>query len=272
MVRLFCLLLLFVLVSCGEQYKLKVDTYSEMDGEFVSTNVLEFDIDTSTKEDAIKEAKLQCRTLYLMYESARKSGAYAFKPTMAILYTSSGDLVDYIDIESEEVKPVRKMVIDSVKVDKMKSLFEFTEDEFSIDGTVWIKPKTAPKYVNRNGIFCYFKKTEKGVDDLRLRIQYYADEWLFIKKYNFAIDGEAYELIPDNVETDSGNGGKIWEWVDISVSNKKQKDLVQALSSAKEVKIKFTGTQYYKVKSVSLREIRSIKETLEFYKAIGGDF
>ena len=95
---------------------------------------------------------------------------------------------------------------------------------------------------------------------------------MFIKKYGFSIDGDAYEFTPKNVETDSGNGGKIWEWVDIPVTNQNLKNIVNALSKAKTVKIKFYGTQYYDVRTVTSKEIQSIFDTIELYKAMGGEF
>ena len=45
-------------------------------------------------------------------------------------------------------------------------------------------------------------KNIDGVSNFRLRIQYYSDDWLFIRKYQFSIDNKAYEFIPNNVETD----------------------------------------------------------------------
>ena len=43
--------------------------------------------------------------------------------------------------------------------------------------------------------------------NLRFRIQYYADDWLF-NKVQFSIDGKAYEYIPSDTERDCGYGGK----------------------------------------------------------------
>lgn len=268
----FFFLILLGLVSCSEKYKLEVDTFSEMDGEFIGTNVLSFDLKASTREEAIKEAKSTCHMLFIMYESAHKSGSYASQPTAATIYNKDRDIVEYIDLDSEDIKPTREVVIDSAKIEILKSRFEFKKDEFSTTGATWIRPKSAPKYINRNGIFCYFKKAENEIGDLRLQIQYHADNWLFIKKYGFSIDGDAYEFTPKNVETDSGNGGKIWEWVDIPVTNQNLKNIVNALSKAKTVKIKFYGTQYYDVRTVTSKEIQSIFDTIELYKAMGGEF
>ena len=125
--------------------------------------------------------------------------------------------------------------VDSSKIKGLEKYFRKRKDEFSNNNKTWYEPKNAPQYTNRNGIYCYFQ-TEDGMPiNLRFRLQYYADEWLFFKKVQFSIDGKAYDYIPLNTETDSGNGGYIWEWFDESISES-DKDLVNALANAKSAK------------------------------------
>ena len=87
----------------------------------------------------------------------------------------------------------------------------------------------------------------------------------------FAIDGKAFEYIPSDTETDSGEGGKIWEWFD-QVLSKDDKPLIEALANAKSAKMKIIGRQYYDEKTVTSEQIAAIKHTLEFYRAMGGQF
>ncbi len=161
--------------------------------------------------------------------------------------------------------------IDSTKMKELLGSFRVKKDEFSNNNKKWYEPKSAPKYTNANGIYCYFQ-TENGIpSNLRFRVQYYADDWLFFKKILFSVDGKAYEYTPSNVETDSGDGGYIWEWFDEQLSSY-DKDLIIALSSANEVKMKFIGRQYYNIKNLSAEQIKSIKRTLDLYHAMGGEF
>jgi hypothetical protein len=101
-------------------------------------------------------------------------------------------------------------------------------------------------------------------------MQYYSDDWLFFSKIQFAIDGKAYDFIPSNTETDSGDGGKIWEWCDESV-NQNNMDLIEALANAKKAKMKLIGRKYFDTRNVTKEQILGIKRTLELYTAMGGE-
>lgn len=172
----------------------------------------------------------------------------------------------------KEIEDFKKSVkIDSLKIKQLKPYFNTKKDEFDPDGLVWHKPKSAPKYTNRNGIYCYFQSNNGMPSNLRLRLQYHADDWLFFHKVQFSIDGKAYEFIPMNTETDSGNGGRIWEWFDESMG-KSNTDLLEALANAKSAKMKLIGRQYYNIKTITSTQIRDINRTLDLYKAMGGEY
>ncbi|WP_114790433.1 hypothetical protein U0035_14240 [Niabella yanshanensis] len=166
---------------------------------------------------------------------------------------------------------VKTATVDSAKVTQLEKSFRIKKDEFSNNNKKWYRHKSAPIYSNANGLYCYFM-TENGVpDNFRLRLQYYSDDWLFFSRVQFSIDGKAYEYIPTNVETDSGDGGYIWEWFDEAVSAS-DKELINALANAKSAKMKLIGRQYYDTKTISEGQINGVKQTLELYKAMGGQF
>src|SRR5690554_6543780 len=127
--------------------------------------------------------------------------------------------------------------IDSSKMNELDKYFVSKKDEFDPDGLVWHKPKSAPKYTNQNGIYCYFQSNNGMPSNLRMRLQYEADDWLFFEKVQFSIDDKAYEFIPRDTETDSGNGGRIWEWFDQSMGSFNT-ELLNALANAKSAKMK----------------------------------
>jgi hypothetical protein len=161
--------------------------------------------------------------------------------------------------------------VDSLKTKELLKSFRQKKDEYSNDNKIWYQPKSSPDYANANGIYCYFC-TENGVpSNLRFRLQYYADDWLFIKSIHFSIDDKAYEYVPIKTETDNGDGGYIWEWFDESLSDS-DKDLIYALANAKSAKMKLDGRQYYKEKAITKEQVNSIKKTLDLYKAMGGQY
>ena len=163
-------------------------------------------------------------------------------------------------------------VVDSVKVNALKAYFRVDKDEFSKNNRTIYKPKSAPEYINRNGVYCYFSTGNDEPSNLKFCVQYHAEEWLFFHTVQFSIDGKAYEYTPVKTETDHGNGGHIWEWFDDGMTTTSDKELINALANAKSAKMKLVGRQYHKVKEVTSEQILAIKRTLEFYKAKGGVF
>lgn len=181
--------------------------------------------------------------------------------------TAAGTLA--LDTKKAE-KPVKQLTKDdSLQLKSLKQFFTFKTDEFDTGQKTWIKPKDSPKFINQNGIYVYFE-TDKGVaNNLRFSIQYYSDSWLFINLYQFSIDGKAYEYSPNKVETDSGDGGHIWEWFDEQVDGN-SKEILQALVKSKTAKVKMNGKQYFDVKKITPKQIASIKRTLDLYTLLGG--
>ena len=108
---------------------------------------------------------------------------------------------------------------------------------------------------------------------LRFVFQYHSDDWLFIENMIFNIDGENITIIPD-METDCGNGGKIWEWCDEAVVGGNceysvKEKLIAKIANAKSVKVKLNGSQYYDTRTLTAEQIKSIRDTYEYYKALG---
>ena len=160
---------------------------------------------------------------------------------------------------------------------KYSKFFNIEKDEFS-DYT-WVKPNDASEYRNQNDIYCYFSsKDGREVSNFRFVYQYYAENWLFIRYMIFNIDGENITIIPD-MKTDYGTdryGCNIWEWCDQSVDNNGisgiNEDFIKKIANATSVKIKMVGNKYYKIRTLNFVQIKSIKNTYEYYLALGGRF
>lgn len=145
--------------------------------------------------------------------------------------------------------------------------FVFKTDEFDSSDNYTVFPNNKPKYVNINKVYCYFTLYNKVSSNLRFVIQYTADDWLFINEYVFNIDGSVYDYVPDNVETDCGNGGQIWEWSDQQVGETEQ-PLIDAIKSANKIKIKFVGKQYYDTRTLNSSEVYYLKETIKAFESL----
>lgn len=184
---------------------------------------------------------------------------------------SERDKEDSIQTSPDAINFNKSLEIDSVKIALLKQNFILKKDEFSNDNVIWYEPKSAPKYVNQNGIYCYFQTQNDIPNNFRFRVQYMAEDWLFFESVQFSIDGNAYKYIPLNTKTDHGNG-LIWEWFDEQISSSSDRGLIEALAYSKNVKVKFNGRQYQKIKKLTKNQIIDIKNTLELYRAMGGKF
>lgn len=290
---LVLLLAVLCLISCGSKSQKKrfkytyVETVDDLD---ILTNRYR----TQTKEPEIIEAEDDSTAYYQAYE------IFMISCAVNEMIDNRYSIPKHFDLTSEDGHPVvvqlsaatldeiRKSVyqtvfdddpaivenfetsIDSAKIAELTPYFNINKDEFDPRGITWIQPKSAPASLKTNHIFCYFMQEGDKVKNFRLQIQYYADNWLFINKYQFAIDGNAYEYIPANQERDHG-GGYIWEWSDNAVGLSDY-ELIMALAEAESAKIKYLGSQYYDIQTIPNAQIESIRRTVELYRAMGGKF
>ena len=177
---------------------------------------------------------------------------------------------------ADSLEQVRIATLTSTNAEIIKNSsanFRIDKDEFR--DLAFIEPKSAPKYRNRNGVYCYITVNEKNIpENLRFVFQYYANDWLFIERMTFNIDGENISVYPLNKHRDCGDGGMIWEWCDEIVDNHTDTNplFIQKLSNATSVKVKLSGSDYYDTKTLSAAQIKSIKDTYELYLSLGGKF
>lgn len=102
---------------------------------------------------------------------------------------------------------------------------------------------------------------------LRLDIGYKDDDWLFVRKVSFLVDGKQHEVFGD-FERDSG-GGFIFEWIDVP-ANGTILALIKSLIVCSEAKVRFTGEQYTSDIFINQEQIKAIKNVYKLYKRKGG--
>jgi hypothetical protein len=156
---------------------------------------------------------------------------------------------------------LKDIEVDSVTFKQIYKNCRTKGDEFS--DSKFLFDRSSPQYVNMNGIFCYLNETSPG---LRFCVQYYAEDWLFIKTMTFNVDGENFEYSPD-FKTDNGDGGHIWEWADQLVTDDELPMLIK-LATGKKAKVKLIGAQYYDIKTITPKQQQAIKRMLMVYKGV----
>lgn len=294
---LCCLFALLASCSNNKQYKY-IETVTEqtftLDTRIKEKEpeIINAPDDSTAYKEAFKKFLISLKVYGDLSEQDKSAQRILDIPQLFTLYDDKGQDITNITFpgkavyESETLKEIANLTIgegkssdiipetpavhvDSSKIKALKPFFNIKSDEFDKNGSSWCKPKNAPVYTNANGIYCYFQIVDNIPQNLRFRIQYYSDDWLFINNCQFSIDGKAYEYTPGNVETDNGDGGYIWEWFDESVHGYDM-ELLNALANAKTAKIKFIGRQYHDIKPITKDQIKSIQRTIDLYHAMGG--
>lgn len=125
-----------------------------------------------------------------------------------------------------------------------------------------------------NDVFLYFTEDAQSQPlNLRLRIQYYADDPLNYVSMVFTIDGFDYKFIPTNIHRGKGEGIMIWENSDdeLKVGDK---DLVYALTHCQYwAQVKLHGDDgMTHVKLLTKDQLEAMKRTLQLYLLRGGSF
>lgn len=139
-----------------------------------------------------------------------------------------------------------------------------------VNEITWYYDKSTPYYANNNSFHIYMGKEKNGSPWLRFRIQYAADDWLFIENYTIKTDSTSYTIDTSygEVETDNGYGG-IWEWYDVPMTNLLY-GIVKDVIKSKSVKLRHSGKQYYKDRTITEKEKQGLQNVLDAYKALGG--
>jgi hypothetical protein len=143
-----------------------------------------------------------------------------------------------------------------------------TVDTF--EGVTWLRHKTSPRYTNKNGFFLYIGYKDKS-PWLRMRIQYYGDEWLFIESFEANVDGSRYPIDTDYFSIERDNDGYgVWEWLDRSPSTS-DLNMMRAISKSKKAVIRISGDQYQKDVVITTEQKKAISDVFTVYEGLGGD-
>jgi hypothetical protein len=195
-------------------------------------------------QDSSKNDKLNDSTEIKSFADTTKLDTGEIKET-----TTTADLLPKIQVDKSSFKQEYRKL--------RKKGDEFEKSKFLFDAS-------SPQYVNRNGVFLYINEAGPV---LRFTIQYSAEDWLFIKNMVFNVDGTNYEYDPsDEFKRDNGEGG-IWEWSD-EIIGSDQFPMLQAIALGRKVKVKYVGSQYYKIVEISAKQQQAIKHILITYKGL----
>jgi hypothetical protein len=149
------------------------------------------------------------------------------------------------------------------------------------NGIVWYKHKNNTGTNSR--VYLYFgKKQDADQFILRMVIAYYAPSRLIVEEYRFTIDDEEHVVSPRGtvrtkdvktnrarMDQDSDESAGICEIYDVAI-NKEEFELMEKLSNAKTVKLRYNGVKGYKRVKIHTSSKKAIKDVLNAFKELIG--
>ncbi len=166
--------------------------------------------------------------------------------------------------ESNKYEELRKAyfakAVAQIDAKRKAALGKLSKKYDSFQDITWYQSPSSTKYRNANAFYLYFGVANGSPANLRLVIQYYADDWLFIDSAKINVDGTIYDVGESNWERD--NDSEIWEWIDVSLSDR---SLIEAIIKSRSSVIRFEGRQYYANKTISASQKRALRDVLDAY-------
>lgn len=267
--KLTLILLITILSSCGipqsevDKLNAEIETLKkEIDECKNGANKLFGRANLYFEQKDFDKSKMELNTLIEKYPTSTEA------EKGKELLTKIGSEIEKIAKQKKKEELARKKAEEKRLANATKNMRKKYDDMNEI---TWYRDKTSPQYNNYNGFFGYFGKSNTGSPFLRLRIQYAADDWLFIERYVIKVDGVTYEIEEEKygeIEKDNGYGG-IWEWLDRSVG-KSELEIMKAVANGKDVKIRFIGKQYHNDKTISSTQKQALRNVLDAFEAMGG--
>jgi hypothetical protein len=135
-----------------------------------------------------------------------------------------------------------------------------------IKGVTWISHKSQPVLDNYMSLYFGTKNGSASIYPLRMKFNYYADSWLFVKSVTIKADDQVFSLDKMDFERDNGSGS-IWEWSDSPVEDMA---MLNKIISAKKVVIRYDGRQYYHDFVLPEAQKNAMKEILLAWNRYGG--
>ena len=157
----------------------------------------------------------------------------------------------------------RKAQQRTVAFAKLDSALNKSKDEF--DGITWITHKSQPVLAKYIAVYFGTKDGQVGNYPMRMKLNYYGDDWLFVQGVTIKADEKTFELNSLSFERDNG-GGSIWEWSDTAVD----RSMIATIANSQRTIIRFDGRQYRNDFVVPESQKKAMRDMLLAWERYGG--
>ena len=183
-------------------------------------------------------------------------------------YTEAKNIYNEVIKKEENEKERLRKEEERLKNEKLKSLKKLKKKYDDVSGITWYKQPYFTHYTNVNRTSIYFGFSG-GTASLRLKMSYEGDNWIFFENAILSYDGNSKRIYFDkykNKDSDSGYGGRVWEWIDVSVDDGLE-NFLREFAKSKNAKMRLSG-KYTKTRTLSSNERRGILDVLNGYDAL----
>lgn len=164
-----------------------------------------------------------------------------------------------------EKQEARKKAAEAKRLQAVNRLKKEYDD---VSGITWYKNPYFTHYNNRNLISLYIGQDGNSVW-LRLKMSYEGDEWIFFENAYLSYDENTKTILfdkYDNKDTESGYGGRVWEWIDVNVDESLY-DYLKEFVNGKSLKMRLSG-KYTRTRTISGNEKQALQDVLLAYDVL----
>ena len=150
----------------------------------------------------------------------------------------------------------------------MKAVSKLKKEYDDVSGITWYYNPYFTHYNNENRTSLYIGKNEEKIW-LRLKMSYEGDNWIFFENAFLSYDGVTKQILFHKYydkKSDNGYGGRVWEWIDVSVDD----DLLAYLKDmvkGKALKMRLSG-KYTHTHNITGNEKKALEDILLAYDVL----
>ncbi len=154
------------------------------------------------------------------------------------------------------------------KARNRRLLSKLYKNRDSFEGISWYYDRATYSRYAGNRFQLYMGLRDSGEKWLRLRLQYYGDDWIFWDTATIKADGVQFVINADYFEVERDNsGGAVWEWYDISPGTY-ELEMISAVVQSKKTVIRFEGDTYRADRVISSAQKQAFRNVLAAYNGI----
>lgn len=282
MILLLLFVIVFGLVSCGVNQDIYKQVVSENEQLVNDKEKL-----SKEKEQLIKENEMLMKKLdelennaerllskiKLYYEEKKYDGVKSEYENLKSRHFDSPEFQEasviynkVIETEKAE-KEKQKLEEEKLKQQRLTSLNKLKKETDDVSGITWYRQSYFTHYNNKNLTSIYMGQKDDSIW-LRLRMSFEGDNWIFFEHAYLSYEGNTIEIAFDEYDEkeSDNNGGSVWEWIDVQVTNDILKFLRNCMNSP-EAKMRLSG-KYTKTRTLTENERKGIIDIINGYDAL----